>query len=168
MTTISRSLALVAPLGFLLALTPPAGAQLCGGALAYIVRDAKGTPMDATSRSISFDRAQWTPRPPRAGDFATYSPKPPVALLTLLRKTGPLWSISYCTLPAVASLSLTMSGKTMELTFNRVPCCHAAHRYLVDGLPFEQGRFEITLAGPDSSWDGFYPASGWKKRPSSN
>ena len=106
--------------------------------------------------------------PPRAGDFATYSPKPPVALLTLLRKTGPLWSISYCTLPAVASLSLTMSGKTMELTFNRVPCCHAAHRYLVDGLPFEQGRFEITLAGPDSSWDGFYPASGWKKRPSSN
>ena len=62
-----------------------------------------------------------------------------------------------------ATLSVTMSGKTMELVFNvAFPCCRS-HSILVDGLPFQEGRFEITLP-VSGEQHHFFPAKAWAKK----
>ena len=64
-----------------------------------------------------------------------------------------------CTFPKVVPLSVTMCGKTMDLTFNITQCCNNSFSFLVDSLPFREGRFDITLSVDQA----FYPGTKWTK-----
>jgi hypothetical protein len=57
-----------------------------------------------------------------------------------------------------------MSGKTMDLTFNITQCCNASRDFLVDGLPFQEGRFEITIPLIHERQYHFFPATDWTKK----
>jgi hypothetical protein len=152
-----------------LLLPAPADAQLCVGShLAYVVRNAQGSPVSAESTAFTFmgsvGSSSWYP-----GDksFFSFAAKLRSDTLLALKDTiTPLTTSSaYCNFTKPVDLKVTMSGKTMELTF-LMPALHESYSrsFLVDGLPFQEGRFEITLAitGQDHSF--FYPANGWTKK----
>jgi hypothetical protein len=56
-----------------------------------------------------------------------------------------------------------MAGKTMDLTFNISQRGNDSNSYLVDGLPFQEGRFEITLPLVLEQHH-FSPAKAWTKK----
>src|SRR5262245_37351738 len=98
----------------LLALASPARAQLCGGShLEYIVRDAKGTPVDAAAKSFSFrgsaDSPSWYGLR-GSGSYDGVASRIPEELFTALKSTiTPLRISRYCTFTKPVALSVTMS-----------------------------------------------------------
>jgi len=158
-------------LGTLLALASPMPAQICVGShLAYIVRDAKGTPVDAAAKSFTFggdaEGRSWY-----LGDKSYYSfaASMPAEMLTALKDTiTPIQVSRVCVFRTPVTLRVTMSGQTMDLTFN-VPALQDwdSRSFLVDGLAFQEGRFEVTLAvnpNDHSEHSFFYPAKDWTKK----
>src|SRR5262245_37495303 len=84
-----RSVVVFGTLGSLLALASPVLAQICVGShLAYIVRDAKGTPVDAAAKSFTFggdaEGQSWY-----LGDksYHSFAAKVPAEMLTALKDT---------------------------------------------------------------------------------
>jgi hypothetical protein len=53
---------------------------------------------------------------------------------------------AYCVFSKPVALSVTIAGKTMVLLFNVAWRCRNSKNLLVDGLPFQEGRFERVLA----------------------
>src|SRR5262249_24579117 len=135
-----RSLIVFGTLGGLLALASPAPAQICVGShLAYIVRDAKGTPVDAAAKSFSFsgdaESESWY-----LGDksYQSFAAMMPAEALTALKGTiTPMQVSRVCVFRNPVTLRVKMSGQTMELTFN-VPKLQDwdSRSFLVDGLAF--------------------------------
>lgn len=162
--------------GSLLVLASPVQAQQCPGShLYYIVRDAEGTPVNAATDSFTFrGGANDVPWEVWNGTRMWYldvrggfAGVMPTDLATLLRDRmiHPLTVQSTgCVFTSGATLSVMMSGRTMDLVFNiAFPCC-GSHSILVDGLPFQEGHFEITPSIPTPSpQHHFFPAKGWTK-----
>jgi hypothetical protein len=148
----------------------PAPSQQCPlSYLVYIVRDAKGAPIDAAGPSVTFrggaDSYPWDANRGWVHYSGFKKVIPPQLLTEAQEKTiTPLRLVSMgCVFRNGATLSVSMAGKTMDLVFDvGWPCCRS-HSFLIDGLPFQEGRFEITLPVPKVQ-HGFYPATGWKKK----
>jgi hypothetical protein len=163
-----KSAVILGTLVSVFALASPAQAQLCTlSYLSYIVRDANGTPVDAASKSFTFggsadDRA-WSQKM-FVMSYSGFATKMPTDLLSTLKDTiTPLTVGSRgCVFGNGATLSVTMAGKTMDLTFNIEQRVNDSKSYLVDGLPFQEGRFEITLPLVAGQFH-FYPAKNWTK-----
>jgi hypothetical protein len=166
----------IAILGLLLsslAWPSPAHAQQCGNStLYYVVRDAKGAPVDAAADSFTFrgdagEALSWSARwsTNRRDAYTVFAPAAPPALLDeVAGRIAPLTLSSRgCVFRNDATLSLTVSGKTMEMVFRAVSRCCDTRYILVDGLPFQEGRFEIEFPAP--GWFQFSPATAWKKLP---
>jgi hypothetical protein len=172
MASLSRcSVVVFGILGSLLALTSSVQAQICVGShLAYIVRDAKGRPVDAAAKSFTFggdaEGQSWY-----FGDkgYSSFAAKVPAEILTALKNTiSPMQVSRICVFRSPVTLRVTMSEQTMDLTFN-VPALQAwdSRSFLVDGLPFQEGHFEVMLAvnqNDHSEHSYFYPAKDWTKK----
>jgi hypothetical protein len=163
-----KSAVILGTLASLLALASPTQAQLCPlSRLSYIVRDANGTPLDAASKAFTFggsaDDSAWSEKA-FVLSYSGFATKMPPDLLSTLKDTiTPLTVGSRgCVFRNGATLSVTMAGKTMDLTFNLEQRVNDSKSYLVDGLPFQEGRFEITLP-LDAGQFHFYPAKNWTK-----
>jgi hypothetical protein len=171
MSLSGRSLVVLGILATILAFTAPAQAQLCTFSyLSYIVRDASGTPLDAAAKSFTFrgsaDDQAWSAELfNRNTSYSGFATKMPPDVLKALKDTiTPLTVGSTgCVFRNGATLSVTMAGKTMDLTFNIVQQGNDSNSYLVDGLPFQEGRFEITLPLVQGQHH-FYPAKDWMKK----
>lgn len=114
--------------------------------------------------------SSWAPGDKRYGLFREAKlPAEALTLLMTLKDTiTPLWMSSFCVFTKPVTLSVMMSGKTMDLAFNVGWRCCDSKNLLVDGLPFQEGRFEITLPVDVDQHEHsyFYLARGWaKKRP---
>jgi hypothetical protein len=164
-----KSAVILGTLASVLALASPARAQMCPySRLSYIVRDARGTPVDAASKSFAFggsaDNSAWSEKS-FILSYSGFETKIPTDLLSTVKdKITPLTvdSIGSCIFRNGATLSVKMAGKTMDLIFNIEQPLNDSHYYLVDGLPFQEGRFEITLP-PVGGQFQFYPAQNWTK-----
>jgi hypothetical protein len=164
----------------LLGLAIPVSAQQCVGSwLMYIVRDEKGAAVDAASDSFtlsggaesrSWDRS-WSGNREGAFSGPTASALPSDLLAEVRGRIAPLalgsmGTAGGCVFTNGATLSLTMGGKTMNLAFGASWRCCDSHTFVIDGLPFREGRFEIALTVPGvSPQHEFFPASAWKLSP---
>lgn len=146
-----------------------AEAQTCRGSyVTYIVRDAKGKPLDAASSSISFtggkseaskrwkvSMKEWTRR-------ATDQLPPLIAPLN--GAIAGLTTSEFCNFREPATLNVTVGHKTMELTFSFPQMSEMqSAEFIVDSVPFKPGKYTINLAIPVNGYGGYYPATGWKR-----
>jgi len=152
-------------------------AQKCpGSSLGYIVRDAKGAPIESTHPDLQYGRdsgskfRQW--KVYGAGFHKTQGLQVPAGVATLTNKTSTLGISEYCNFTSPITLQLTFKGKTMNLTFIVPKAAEYKSEYepanfLVDSIPFKAGKFEITLLLPKarSNYETVYSYSArdWKK-----
>lgn len=178
MPTVSRSVVLLGLFLSSLAWAEPAQAQQCpASSLTYVVRDASGKLFYEAFKSVAFTgsaqgRAWWAWTPlSESYSFFGFAPVMPAELQAAAKRdlqsaTGAntlMTSSSGCSFQTGATLNLTMAGKTMRLVFNAsLKCCNVDF-FLVDGLPFQEGRFEITLTRTDQEQHVFIPAKNWTK-----
>ena len=171
-----KSAAILGLLASLTVFAPPAEAQQCPGSLLiYIVRDAKGAPVDAADSSLTFEwsagtspwaRNQYANRGWAYDSFASLMPAE--LQKEVMGRIDPLsvgsMGISGCVFTKAVTLSVTMANKKMNLVFNAASRCCGSHSLRIDGLPFQEGRFEITPSVPDASpQHHFFPARSWRK-----
>lgn len=150
--------------------THSAQAQICPGShLTYIVRDARGKPINAASKDLRFDPDNGTQSRKwgisSSEFFEGYEKQVPDSLKKLNGKMAALTTEGMCTFKQPVKLQLIFKGKTMNLVF-LVPKLseYDSRNFLVDSLPFREGTFEIELPVSESDTRSrFYPASGWKK-----
>jgi tetratricopeptide (TPR) repeat protein len=164
---------------FLLAVAPQiARAQVCGGTsmigstLQYIVRDAKGTVIDASGKEVQVAKSD-SPRGwvISSKDFigsykGEWNIKAPDNITGLVGKLSVVKATSspMCNFAAAQTLQLTLGGKTMRLIFltPQLPK-YQSMEFLVDSIPFQDGAFAIDLPTVPDGEPKFYEASGWKK-----
>ena len=163
-----------------LALCPVATpSQMCTGShIIYVVRDAQGSPvdlntvldiLDGLARPVDVQSTEFTLTAGgggakwRADNLSNFARLIPEATLASLKgKSSALemypapW---FCEFEKPVELNVTRHGRTMSLTFLTPMPGNGSRNFIVDGLPFQEGRFEITL-----SKSVFYPASGWTKK----
>ena len=178
----NKALAFVGILGVIAILPVGIPAQMCPGShIVYVVRDAQGSPvelhtvLDAQRRPVDVQSAAFTLTVSGGGvkwmarNLSGYVDLlPPGA--TALRE-GNISALDmypapppFCTFEKPVELNVTGSGRTMLLTFLTPPMPgNTSRNFIVDGLPFQEGRFEITLPYPPSQ-SSFYPATGWAKK----
>ena len=146
-----------------------AEAQTCRGSyVTYIVRDAKGKPLDAASSAVSFTggtsqaskywkviRKEWTRIAPD---------QLPTSIAPLNGTISGLTTSQMCNFREPATLNVTVGGKTMALTFNfpRMGEMQSAE-FVVDSRRFKRGKYVIDLAIPVNGYAGYYAATGWKR-----
>ncbi len=146
--------------------------------LTYIVRDAKGKPIDVTRTDLQYEKDSGAPR--SAGrrwevhnpDLkANPSSQSSGTAATLMNKTSTLRLSEYCHFNTPVTLRLILKGKTMNLTFLVPPVTDYKSRgepadFVVDSIPFHAGTFEITLSLPknrDYQSVNYSNARDWKK-----
>ena len=168
-----KPLAVLGLLGSLFALASPAKAQQCPSSdLTYIIRDANGRLFEEAFKSVGFTgsnrwmwRGLWESYSFQG--FATVMPPELQEVAKLLvppHKASTLWTGSGgCSFETAPTLNLTMAGKTMQLVFNTSLKCCKVESFLVDGLPFQEGRFQITLTTSKQGHHSFLPATSWTK-----
>src|SRR5260370_2347294 len=170
-----RSLLIATFVGMLIAVAPQiACAQTCpGSSLSYIVRDSKGATIQAAwpddlrfegeAVSSNGTHSRWND-----GGISvptSMTTKAPADIVKLQGKvttlnTGPMFTFSE-----PAKLRLTWGGKVMSLLFV-MPTLgkYASKHFIVDSLPFQEGRYEISLSlSSESPFDNYFPAVGWQK-----
>jgi hypothetical protein len=162
---------LVAIGGLLIVFAPQAAqGQICPGShLTYIVRDARGVAIDAAGKDVRYDpdngskSYMWLIT---HGDIIRSDRmQAPDSVKQLNGKMAGLETEGMCVFKQPVNLQLTFKGKTMDLTFLMPKLDEYDSRdFLVDSLPFQQGKFEIRLPVEKSDTRShYYPASGWKK-----
>lgn len=144
-------------------------AQTCPGShVTYLVRDKNGKPIDAASPKVTFvagtsgaskwwkvSAKEWA----RSGSIAL-----PDAIKPLNGTLSGLTTSQFCNFPEPATLSVTIGGKTMHLTFNFPQMEeYRSADFVVDSPKFKAGKYAITLAMPTKGRGEYYAASGWKK-----
>lgn len=156
-------------LAFALIVAGVVAGQTCPGShVTYLVRDKNGKPIDASSPKVTFvagtsgaskwwkvSGKEWA----RAGSIAL-----PDAIKPLNGKLSGLTTSQFCNFPEPVTLSVTIGGKTMHLTFNFPQMEeYASADFVVDSPKFKAGKYAITLAKPTTGRGAYYPATGWKK-----
>lgn len=156
-------------IAFIVCFAAGAHPQSCRGShVTYLIRDAKGKPMDAASSSVAFEKGssrasqrwkvsikQWM-----NSRWATLPPK----IARLNGNTSGLTTSEFCNFREPATLNVIIGGKTMSLTFKFPPMSEQESAdFIVDSLPFKAGKYEITLAKPANGYDAYYAPTGWKK-----
>lgn len=163
-----RSLVVLGLLAGIFMVPSPSHAQLCPGSwLKYIVRHAGGSAVDAAADSFTFQggtgNTSWLRNWQNRYEAYRFELIPAELRDEVEGRVSPLALASMCVFMNGATLRLTMSGKVMDLTFNIAPpCCNASKNYVVDGLPFQEGRFEIAIPVPDGQ-HAFVPAKAWRR-----
>jgi hypothetical protein len=145
------------------ALYLPAGAsaQICAGSsLRYVVRDGAGKVIDPTGIYETETRS------------AVDELKEAQKLLKGIagNSISVVHARGMCNFREPVQMVLKLKGKEMTLIF-LMPRFgeYDSRSFLVDSIPFRQGKFSIDLAGegeanPAGDWLGtFFPAKGWKK-----
>lgn len=144
-----------------------ARAQRCPPSnLSYLVRDAKGVPIDVTRTDFQYEKdsgsryREWGVRKP--GFDKDQGSQVPADIVNLMKKTSTLETFEGCVFKTPVTLRLTIKGKTMNLTFvmPKVDDDYGGHAtYLVDSIPFHAGKFEIGLVPKG----GYYAGRNWKR-----
>jgi hypothetical protein len=153
--------------GLLTLAFPARGQQCVGSHIFYVARDAKGNAVDAAGKTFTADvdggARTWSTGNRTYASFASLVP--PNLISELKDKVAPLMLSAYCNFRTPVTLRITMSGETQELIFE-VPKLEPSESrsFLVDGAPFQHGRFQLNMVVAASSHYLFYPASAWTKK----
>jgi hypothetical protein len=154
--------------GVVLFATAPqiARAQICAGSyLNYIVRDAKGTIIDASRRDLKFDGEGNQEKYSHWSAEKMYVNGSDKSLPSNLAKFdgNVLFNRGMCIFKDDVRLRVIFAGKTMNLLF-RMPSLsqYDSRNFVVDSLPFKAGAYEITLKVTSVPSLNYYPASSWK------
>ena len=154
-------------------------AQVCGGTsmtsstLQYIVRDAKGSAIDAAQKDLEVAKSDsarggwgFSDKDFIGKDEGKWNIKAPEAITSLVGRVGVIKASSspMCNFAAAQSLELTLAGKKMRLIFltPHLPQYQSVE-FLVDSIPFEEGIYTINLPTVPDGEPKFYEAGGWKK-----
>jgi len=138
-----------------------ATAQICAGSsLRYVVRDEAGKVIDPTGIYETETRSSID----ELKDAQKVLKGIAGSSVSVVRARG------MCNFREPVQMVLKLNGKQMNLTFlmPRVGQ-YDSRSFLVDLIPFQEGKFSIDLAGegevnPAGDWLGrFFPAKGWKK-----
>ena len=138
-----------------------ASAQICAGSsLRYVVRDEAGKVIDPTGIYQTDTRS------------AINELKDAQKVLKGIagNSVSVVHARGMCNFREPVQMVLKLKGKEMTLSFLMPRFTEYESRsFLVDSIPFREGKFSIDLAGegeanPAGDWLGrFFPAKGWKK-----
>ena len=146
-----------------------ARAQICPGSqLFYVVRDGKGTIIDAGRSDLKYEgdgsKDKYRHWGVEAIDADHLRSKEVPAEIARLNGKVALKNQAMCNFKDDVKLSVTLAGKTMNLVFHVPKLSEVDSKdFVVDSLPFKAGDYEITLNVPPDTWLNFYPAKGWQK-----
>lgn len=88
----------------------------------------------------------------------------PDAIKPLNGTLSGLTTSPFCNFTEPVILSVTIGGKTMQLTFNFPKMEeYASADFVVDSPKFKAGKYAITLAMPTKGRGSYYAPTGWKK-----
>ena len=145
-------------------------AQICPGSnLYYLVRDAKGTIINADRKDLKYlgdatkqPGIDWGAQAINNQQMRSKTVPPEISRLNgkvALRK------MTFCNFPTDLKLSVTLGGQTMNLLFHTPRLEETVSKdFVVESVPFKAGDYEITLDMPVDMWVNYYPAKLWKKQ----